>query len=174
MTGGPGVSKSLLARELTRALASRHDGQTAAGAPLLLSLSAWDGPPDKKEDPRGEEFHRAFRRWVVQQVSRTYGQPAPLVEEVLTDKAVLVLDGLDELDPGGQDGRPRAAALLRYLAVNRDCFRNVVVTCRSDVYEEFEGLSPRWRGRAAPNCSPYRRTWRSTTSGAAASGSTAV
>lgn len=149
VTGGPGAGKSLLARELTRALASRHDGQTAAGAPLLLSLSAWDGPPDKKEDPRGEEFHRAFRRWVVQQVSRTYGQPAPLVEEVLTDKAVLVLDGLDELDPGGQDGRPRATALLRYLAVNRDCFRNVVVTCRSDVYEEFEGPAPLARASRA-------------------------
>ncbi|MFB8138127.1 NACHT domain-containing protein [Streptomyces parvus] len=141
VTGGPGTGKSLLARELTRALAGRHDEEAGDGVPVLLALSSWGGPQDG-EDPRSEGFHLAFRRWAVQQVSQTYGQPSAQVEEALTDKAVIVLDGLDELDPGGAEERPRAAALLRYLAVNRDCFRNVVVTCRSDVYEQFEGPSP--------------------------------
>ncbi|MDX3593334.1 NACHT domain-containing protein [Streptomyces sp. ID03-2B] len=141
VTGGPGTGKSLLARELTRALAARHDEAAGDGVPVLLSLSSWDGPPDR-EDPRSEGFHLAFRRWAVQQAAQTYGQPSAQVEEALTDKAVLVLDGLDELDPTGAEARPRAAALLRYLAVNRDCFRHVVVTCRSDVYERFEGPAP--------------------------------
>ncbi|MEU5284006.1 NACHT domain-containing protein [Streptomyces sp. NPDC020755] len=148
--GAPGTGKSLLAKELVRSLASRHGRETAGGVPVLLSLSSWNGPPDR-ESPRSEAFHLAFRRWLVQQVSQTYGQHPALVDEALTDDSVLVLDGLDELDP--TDGlaerrpteagaRPRAVALLSYLTMNQDRFRNVVITCRKDVYEQFEGPTP--------------------------------
>ncbi|MGW7094541.1 NACHT domain-containing protein [Streptomyces sp. NPDC054874] len=149
--GAPGTGKSLLAKELARSLASRHGREAAGGVPVLLSLSSWNGPPDR-ESPRSEAFHLAFRRWLVQQVSQTYGQHPALVDEALTDDSVLVLDGLDELDPtlDGLDeldspearARPRAVALLSYLTMNQARFRNVVITCRKDVYEQFEGPTP--------------------------------
>ncbi|MEV6472597.1 NACHT domain-containing protein [Streptomyces sp. NPDC051657] len=139
--GAPGTGKSLLAKELARSLASRHGRETADGVPVLLSLASWNGPPDR-ESPRSEAFHLAFRRWLVQQVSQTYGQSPVLVDEALTNDSVLVLDGLDELDPAGARARPRAVALLSYLTVNQARFRNVVITCRRDVYEQFEGPTP--------------------------------
>ncbi|UZI30705.1 NACHT domain-containing protein [Streptomyces sp. VB1] len=141
VTGAPGTGKSLLVRELTRALASRHGEERTDGVPVLISLSSWGGPPGG-ESAGSKAFHLAFRRWLVQQVSQTYGQPSDQVEVVLTDKAVLVLDGLDELDPTEAGARPRAVALLSYLTMNQDRFRNVVITCRKDVYEQFEGPTP--------------------------------
>ncbi|MEV0305666.1 NACHT domain-containing protein [Streptomyces prasinus] len=145
--GGPGSGKSLLAKELTLALASRQE-ENVREVPVLLSLSSWTGFP-LYEKPENEAFHTAFRDWLVHETSRTYGQPPALVTDVLDGApadVVLVLDGLDELDPGGDAGtplaRPRARALLRYLADNPACPGDVVLTCRTTVYEEFGGTAP--------------------------------
>ncbi|MEW2632861.1 hypothetical protein AB0903_14690 [Streptomyces sp. NPDC048389] len=72
----------------------------------------------------------------MEQVSGTYARPPGLVERVIDD-AVLVLDGLDELDGRDETARPRARALLAYLRDNRRRSGNVVVTCRTSVYESF-------------------------------------
>lgn len=142
--GEPGSGKSLLANDLTRKLTSRH-AQGACGVPVLLSLSSWTFFPT--DSPSSSGFHREFRGWLVNQVSRTYGQPSAQVEKALGN-LVLVLDGLDEMDPDPVDAgdraapRPRARALLRYLAENRECPREVVVTCRKAAYDEFGGWSP--------------------------------
>ncbi|MFG3498265.1 NACHT domain-containing protein [Streptomyces sp. NPDC047928] len=134
VTGGPGGGKSLLAKALTLELAARH-AEGACGVPVLLRLSSWSGPPEQV-GPADEGYHRAFRSWLVEQVSVTYGRSRGLVERVIDD-AVLVLDGLDELDGRDDTARPRARALLAYLRGNRRRPGNVVVTCRTNAYESL-------------------------------------
>ncbi|WP_151898097.1 NACHT domain-containing protein [Streptomyces sp. C8S0] len=116
VTGGPGGGKSLLAKALTLQLAARHV-EGACGVPVLLPLWSWTGHP-KGVRPADEGLHRAFRSWLVEQVSGTYGRSPALVERVIDD-AVLVLDGLDEMDGREDTARPRARALLTYLRDNR-------------------------------------------------------
>ncbi|MBQ1089717.1 NACHT domain-containing protein [Streptomyces sp. B93] len=139
VTGGPGSGKSLLARALTLELAARH-AEGGCGVPVLLPLSSWSAPLEEM-GPADEEFHRAFRGWLVEQISGTYGRSPRLVERVLDD-AVLVLDGLDELDGRDDTIRPRARALLAYLRGNRRRPGNVIVTCRTHVYESFGAPVP--------------------------------
>ncbi len=139
VTGGPGSGKSLLAKALTLRLADRH-AEGACGVPVLLPLWSWSGTP-KGVRPADEGFHKAFRSWLVEQVSGTYGRSPALVERVIDD-AVLVLDGLDEMDGREDTARPRARALLTYLRENRRRPGNVVVTCRRSAYEDLDGSVP--------------------------------
>lgn len=139
VTGGPGSGKSLLARALTLELAARH-AEGECGVPVLLPLSSWSAPLEEMR-PADEDFHRAFRGWLVEQVSGTYGRSPRLVERVIDD-AVLVLDGLDEMDGRDDTVRPRARALLAYLRGNRRRPGNVIVTCRTRVYESFGAPVP--------------------------------
>ncbi|MFE6222745.1 NACHT domain-containing protein [Streptomyces sp. NPDC057854] len=139
VTGGSGSGKSLLAKALTLELAARH-AEGACGVPVLLPLSSWTGPPEGA-DPADEAFHRAFRSWLVEQVAGVYTRSPRLVEQVIDD-AVLVLDGLDELDGRDETARPRARALLAYLRVNRRRPGNVILTCRTHVYERFGAPVP--------------------------------
>ncbi|MEU7568241.1 NACHT domain-containing protein [Streptomyces fradiae] len=139
VTGGPGGGKSLLAKALTLRLAARQ-AEGACGVPVLLPLWSWSGPP-KGVHPADEGFHWAFRSWLVEQVSGTYGRSPALVERVIDD-AVLVLDGLDEMDGREGTARPRARALLTYLRENRRRPGNVVVTCRRSAYEGLAASVP--------------------------------
>ncbi|WP_236242713.1 NACHT domain-containing protein [Streptomyces sp. CC228A] len=139
VTGGPGSGKSLLAKALTLRLADRH-AEGACGVPVLLPLWSWSGTP-KGVRPADEGFHKAFRSWLVEQVSGTYGRSPALVERVIDD-AVLVLDGLDEMDGREDTARPRARAMLTYLRENRRRPGNVVVTCRRSAYEDLDGSVP--------------------------------
>ncbi|OII67675.1 hypothetical protein BJP39_24125 [Streptomyces sp. CC77] len=139
VTGGPGGGKSLLAKALTLQLAARHV-EGACGVPVLLPLWSWTGHP-KGVRPADEGLHRAFRSWLVEQVSGTYGRSPALVERVIDD-AVLVLDGLDEMDGREDTARPRARALLTYLRDNRRRPGNVVVTCRTSAYEGLVASVP--------------------------------
>ncbi|MEV6849901.1 NACHT domain-containing protein [Actinoplanes sp. NPDC051411] len=124
--GNSGTGKTVLAVELLFQLmnAARSGG---GPTPVKLSLTTWS--PAVRE----------FADWIADELRLRYAVSDRVTKVLLGDrKLVLVLDGLDEMDPTDSDRTVAGTAVRKineYLAVRHDA--SVVVTCRSDAYREL-------------------------------------
>ncbi|GAA0577429.1 hypothetical protein GCM10010172_72700 [Paractinoplanes ferrugineus] len=133
--GAPGSGKSMLALQLTLQLLGDRERrrQTATGpdrepVPVLLSLAGWDPaqPLDNWIALRLADDNEALARTI----EGPDGSRRSLAEELVLGGRILpVLDGFDEL--GAEHGDA-----LRAIGTVVDRGRQLVMTCRTDVYEE--------------------------------------
>ncbi|MBV8996084.1 MAG: hypothetical protein JO287_20835 [Pseudonocardiales bacterium] len=117
------------------------DARPLPRVPVRLSLPAFDagGIGDLNCMPARVVAAR-LDDWLVQHLVTVFGMTNRVATTLVTDGWVLpVLDGLDEMDPDDEVPR-RAAAVIR--AVNYPSAggpRPVVITCRTDRYQQLTG-----------------------------------
>lgn len=123
VVGEAGAGKTVLAMCLAEQLA-------AAANPTVLiraSMSDWD--------PEGENLIA----WFGRHLASAYGLSVGVARTLVTDgDVVAVLDGLDEMDIGGGQARPRRAVerINEYLGA-QPRMRKVVLLSRPDVYRSL-------------------------------------
>lgn len=147
--GEAGAGKTVLAIklicDLAAAIVNTPPSQNGSGmrvmVPVRLSLPAFD-PAAGENNPDDVPAQRVAERlaaWLARHLVTVYGYAvAEKTASALVDKGWVlpVLDGLDEMDVGGEPPR-RARAVLR--AVNHLGLRPVVLTCRTEHYAELTG-----------------------------------
>ncbi len=90
--GGAGAGKTTILLELALELCQRAESDSGAGVPVVLHLSSWKND----RQPVGE--------WLVAELSSKYGLRADLGRRWLyAGELLLLLDGLDELEPNRQE-----------------------------------------------------------------------
>jgi hypothetical protein len=145
--GEAGAGKTVLAIQLIRDLAARiEDTPLSPGKPIKrvrvpvrLSLPAFDptAGENSPDDIPDEQVAKRLMEWLAGHLVTVYGLAEKTAAVLVHDGWVLpVLDGLDEMDIGGEPPR-RAMALLR--AVNHLGEHPMVLTCRTERYAELTG-----------------------------------
>ena len=138
-----------LAREALKTLsvASGDQGPTGwARVPVRLSASGFDPTGGTGTNPGPERVARHFDEWVINQLCNAHGLgERDAVSLTSAGWITPIIDGVDEMDAQGQEpSRATAmmAALNRQVGFTPTGLRPVVVTCRSDRYQELTDTVP--------------------------------
>lgn len=119
--GKPGAGKSTALLRLAENLLDQADADPRKPVPVVLQLSAWDGPKDTLG-------------WVARQVSLRYEVPEDQVRQWLTvGRLVLLLDGLDEIT----DVARQRDCVESLSALRKDKPAGMVVCCRTEDYRRI-------------------------------------
>jgi hypothetical protein len=125
LLGAPGAGKTIALCELARDLLPRASASLHHPLPVILRLAPW------RQVPR-QNLHT----WIDAQLKSQYGLGQTHIDELKARGLILLLDGLDEVC-----AEHRASCVQ---AINAHCehagWINVVVTCRTDDYAEFERI----------------------------------
>ncbi|MFG2440794.1 NACHT domain-containing protein [Streptomyces sp. NPDC048508] len=128
ITGAAGAGKTVLSLELILALIDHRADDDPV--PVRIPLALW-------------EITQPLTDLMVQRLTDSYDWPPVLAEQLVNQGFVLpILDGLDEMDPACNDGRPDSAAPRALAALEafnayqegRDA-GPLVLTCRTDHYD---------------------------------------
>jgi hypothetical protein len=160
--GAPGSGKTVLLSHLVRDLIPQllsipeKDWPVDWRVPIMLNLPGCDlsDPADATGTSQGEQLNA----WIVRQLVEDYQVPMRDAARLVRDQHILlILDGLDEMDPTQDDTdadaenqridnattRPHAAAVIQALNADR---MPVVLACRNvayrDVVDAGEGEAP--------------------------------
>jgi len=148
--GEAGAGKTVLAVTLIRDLAaaivatppSQKGSEGRIVVPVRLSLPAFDPAPGEEnlDEVRPGRVAKRLEQWLADHLVTVYGIASTTAEALVTPGWILpVLDGLDEMDPTGV-WPSRAAAVLRALNHSTTVgLRPVVLTCRTERYEQLVG-----------------------------------
>ncbi|WP_199250595.1 NACHT domain-containing protein [[Phormidium] sp. ETS-05] len=135
--GKPGGGKTTTLLELAEALIERADGNSDAPIPVILELSSWQ-EVTKREFPKVWEqriYDPSIKEWVLSQLM-SKGVSQDIGEQWLREKElVLLLDGLDELQPERQAKCVRA--INQFLGSEFSPL-HLVVCSRKEEYEVYE------------------------------------
>lgn len=131
ITGAPGAGKTVTAVELILGLI--EDRSDDDPVPVRLSAATLD---------TGSATAKAVETWLLRHLRSTYGLRDTTALALVNARLVTpVIDGLDEMDPEGEQGYDsRAGRTLRALNAYQDgrTMAAVVLTCRSTHYEALE------------------------------------
>lgn len=151
--GKAGSGKTVLAITLIRNLAaaimatppSQERSEGLIVVPVRLSLPAFDPAPsgENLDEVSAERVVEQLEQWLAGHLVTVYGVASTTAKALVTQGWILpVLDGLDEMDPPGVKPA-RAAAVLRALNHHTTVgLRPVVLTCRTERYEQLTGHPP--------------------------------
>lgn len=135
--GKPGGGKTTTLLELAEALIARAEGDSNAPIPVILELSSWQ-EVTKREFPKvweQKKYDPSIKEWVLSQLM-SKGVSQEIGEQWLRDKElVLLLDGLDELQPERQEKCVRA--INQFLGGEFSPL-HLVVYSRKEEYEEYK------------------------------------
>ncbi|MEQ8385358.1 MAG: NACHT domain-containing protein [Coleofasciculus sp. A1-SPW-01] len=137
--GKPGGGKTTTLLELAEALIERAEGDSDAPIPVILELSSWQEVTKPKFLPFGEreKYDPSIKKWVLSQLMGK-GVSQEIGEQWLQDKElVLLLDGLDELQPERQAKCVRA--INQFLSSELSP-SHLVVCSRKEEYEDYEEI----------------------------------
>ncbi|KDR58842.1 NACHT domain-containing protein, partial [Limnospira platensis] len=137
--GKPGGGKTTTLLELAKALIERANGDSKARIPVILELSTWQEVTKPKFLPFGdrEKYDPSIKEWVLSQLM-SKGVSQEIGEEWLQQKKlVLLLDGLDELQPERQGKCVRA--INQFLSSEFSPL-HLVVCSRKEEYEDYEEM----------------------------------
>ncbi|MDT9274392.1 MAG: NACHT domain-containing protein [Limnospira sp. PMC 737.11] len=135
--GKPGGGKTTTLLELAEALLERAEGDSDAPIPVILELSSWQEVTKPKFLPfgEGEKYDPSIKEWVLSQLR---GVSQDIGEQWLREKElVLLLDGLDELQPERQGKCVRA--INQFLGSEFSPL-HLVVCSRKEEYEVYEEM----------------------------------
>lgn len=137
--GKPGGGKTTTLLELAEALIERADGDNNAPIPVILELSSWQ-EVTKREFPKvweQKKYDPSIKEWVLSHLM-SKGVSQEMGEQWLRDKElVLLLDGLDELQPERQGKCVRA--INEFLGGEFSPL-HLVVCSRKEEYEDYEEM----------------------------------
>ena len=137
--GKPGGGKTTTLLELAEALIERAEGDSDAPIPVILELSTWQEVTKRKFLPFGEreKYDPSIKEWVLSQLI-SKGVSQEIGEQWLREKElVLLLDGLDELQPERQGKCVRA--INQFLGGEFSPL-HLVVCSRKEEYEVYEEM----------------------------------
>lgn len=137
--GKPGGGKTTTLLELAEALIERADGNSNAPIPVILELSSWQEVTKPKFLPFGEreKYDPSIQEWILSQLG-SKGVSQDIGEQWLREKElVLLLDGLDELQPERQAKCVRA--INQFLGGEFSPL-HLVVCSRKEEYEVYEEI----------------------------------
>lgn len=121
--GEPGSGKTTTLLELARECARMARADRHSPVPVVLTLSTWS--------PR----YGSFREWLLEELNARYRVGKRMGRRLLEhDRLILLLDGLDEIQPALRDGF--VAALHRHLAEHPPA--GIAISCRTREYRELE------------------------------------
>jgi hypothetical protein len=135
--GKPGGGKTTTLLELAEALIERAEGDSDAPIPVILELSTWQEVTKPKFLPFGEreKYDPSIKEWVLSQLM-SKGVSQDIGEKWLREKElVLLLDGLDELQPERQAKCVRA---INQFFSSEFSPSHLVVCSRKEEYEDYE------------------------------------
>lgn len=141
--GDAGAGKTVLVMQLLLDLLDAQEqvpDERGCGVPVRLSLPSFEDPRLASPEVPATTVAELLDEWIVRQIS---GEAHPLnrrqARQLVQAGWVLpILDGLDEMDPEGQDPT-RALAVVRALNTpGHHAQQPVVVTCRTDLYRRLE------------------------------------
>lgn len=120
LLGGPGSGKTVTLLHLARDLLGRSRKDPAAAVPIVLNLSTW------------AEARKPLAAWAAAEIEALYYlRPDGLEAWLREGRAVLLLDGLDEVEP---DARAACVAAIDAY-VQAFGFPSLVVSCRTEAYD---------------------------------------
>lgn len=137
--GKPGGGKTTTLLELAEALLERAEGDSNAPIPVILELSTWQEVTKRKFLSFGkpEKYDPSINEWVLSQLI-SKGVSQDIGEQWLREKElVLLLDGLDELQPERQGKCVRA--INQFLGGEFSPL-HLVVCSRKEEYEVYEEM----------------------------------
>jgi hypothetical protein len=116
--GAPGSGKTTMLLELAKALISDADQEPLLPVPVIFNLSSWTGD-------------KSLVEWLIDELSQKYLIPKKFSQPWLEDdKLLLLLDGLDEVDPKHQHNCVEAINAFR-----QDHLAGTAVCSRATDYE---------------------------------------
>jgi tetratricopeptide (TPR) repeat protein len=119
--GEPGAGKTTLLLELARGLLDQAEGDDDHPIPVVLNLSSWGNK------------RQALTGWLIEELQAKYQVPRNVSQSwIARDRLLLLLDGLDEVAPGGR--LACVSALNEYRQEHN--LGSMVVCCRSSEYQE--------------------------------------
>ncbi|GAA2241370.1 hypothetical protein GCM10010145_04150 [Streptomyces ruber] len=139
LLGEPGAGKSALALMVTLGLTAENHRTAGGPVPVLLSVGSWDPVLESLDE------------WMVRRLADMYYSGRCGTPRLLLDQGLLipVLDGLDEIPEVARRGAVRGVNGVL------GCDRPVIVTCRSEEYEDVvKDGAPRLRGAPVIEIAP--------------------
>ncbi|WP_407810258.1 NACHT domain-containing protein [Spirulina subsalsa] len=137
--GKPGGGKTTTLLELAEALIERAEGDSDAPIPVILELSTWQ-EVTKREFPKfweQKKYDPSIKEWVLSHLM-SKGVSQEIGEQWLREKEfVLLLDGLDELQPERQAKCVRA---INQFLEGEFSPLHLVVCSRKEEYEVYEEM----------------------------------
>ena len=123
VVGDPGAGKTVLALELLIRLLERRQQDHGTPVPVLISASAYDA-------------RLSWEKWLAAHVAQRFGMSTQVAARLVRDGRVLpVVDGLDEMDPPGDQQRVRVLVTALNSSMRGRDRAAVVVTCRLEKYQ---------------------------------------
>ncbi|TDD48744.1 NACHT domain-containing protein [Kribbella antibiotica] len=135
--GAPGAGKTTLLLELARTLADQAHTQDNEPMPVLVNLSSWTASlaPGPNDHARDSPLLAGFVRWLLEQIDNRYGlHPLAGRRWLVEGKFILLLDGLDEIDPSHRD---KLTGVLDELRMSYR-IAGLAVTCRTHDYTNLK------------------------------------
>ncbi|NUR57774.1 MAG: NACHT domain-containing protein [Catenulispora sp.] len=127
VAGAPGAGKTTMLLALARLINERAGQERTAPVGLPLLLQQWRDPD------------QGFGDWVVDAIAKSYSVPPPLVTQWLAAGGItLVLDGLDEIPGGPDDGRMRR--IDTFLKDPGSVLTGVLISSREAEYRDRKPL----------------------------------
>ncbi|MCX5529803.1 NACHT domain-containing protein [Streptomyces sp. NBC_00006] len=146
VTGAPGSGKTMLAVELILALIGERRERDAV--PVRLSLSSWSevAPIDWSEAVPIEDQTDRLTSWVSRTLMENYQLTWNVATALVENHMIVpVLDGLDEMDAADADTPLYKSRARQALGVLNDYQHSgtrasLILTCRTDRYQDLEAL----------------------------------
>ncbi|MFI5734421.1 NACHT domain-containing protein [Kribbella sp. NPDC051587] len=151
--GAPGAGKTTLLLELARTLTQQAQTDEREPIPVLANLSGWTasvsrGPGDH---PRDSPLLAGFVRWLLDELDTRYLiHPAVGRRWLVEGRFILLLDGVDEIDPAHRD---KLAGVLDELRMTYR-IAGLAVTCRT---QDYANLKNPLRVQGAVDIKPLSR-----------------